>query len=878
MRIVLGLGFDGGAWPGALRASGRRAAFDEAWVGPLGLLKILETATGLVGPDDGASERAAALVPVLRATPGAWTRSLDADPLAVARAVLRTRDVLVEAGLDVARAFGPDGAALGARLRDVLAVTASVRPGVADRLAAVARAIDEGADAAVDELVVVDPRDALAPVHRRLLDALARRGVRVVDAPDVEAAAEGDLGASRSSTFVPRGDGSLVLVRGDCPEETAIEIAAHISRLPSLDDVVIVRPDAVLDGALARMGLPTMGARGERGDDGLLQVAPLVVALAWPERDPERAFELLSLSTSPIRRRVSRPLAVALTREPAVGSDRWRTMLDEAVAALDEEHRPAARERVARVFGDVGADPGPGADALARKLLDERLALLRGWLHGRAQRTQTVHDQLELKGALAQVAAIGGMARALGAETLSRADVMRIVEQATRAARPRTPRPPLAGLSRVNDPAAIAGPVAHVVWWGFSRESEPVPRALALSVEERASLASLGVTLAAPAAVAEHRALAYGRPHRAATTSLVLGCPRRDTAGEEIHPHPLWDEIAARAGAQASLLERRRMFKPGELPSTRYKAREEPEAQREWRFPAGSVKRGEVEYPSTREALLGCTFRGVVERVGVKDRARRLPDGAQLFGDLAHDVLARVLAQRPATPDAAAEAARRIFDERMPRRAARYLRPAERSHRGRARETIALAAFDVVERLASRGFTVRDVEKEIEKGPEGRLVKGRPDLVVEGPGGFPVVVIDFKSGDDAGKLRALEGGTAVQLVAYAQLVRESASQPWPGIAFYQVRSRKLLTTCKELGGHETIESPHAVDDISVRLKKAGKEADDAIEAGRAEARGVGVPLHQLRSRVEGNDIVIAPQCTFCSFGFLCGRAIAGVER
>src|SRR5688500_14424419 len=109
MRVVFGSGFDGGVWPGPLGPGAARdvvtgtrrdAVYDESWVGRRGFLRLLETALGLGGEhsDITGAERAASLLPALRARQGVWSRSLDTDPLAVARSVLRLRDALVDAG------------------------------------------------------------------------------------------------------------------------------------------------------------------------------------------------------------------------------------------------------------------------------------------------------------------------------------------------------------------------------------------------------------------------------------------------------------------------------------------------------------------------------------------------------------------------------------------------------------------------------------------------------------------------------------------------------------------------------------------------------------------------------------------------------------
>lgn len=873
MRVVFGLGLDGGAWPGPLgdaRVRGRTAAFDEAWVGPLGLLKILETSLGLVGPDETAAERAAALVPALRAREGRWSRSLDADPLAVARAVLRVRDALVDAGLPC----GAAPASLGPRLEEILLVTQGARAGTCDRFAAVARALEEGSVPDVERLTLVDRREALSPLLAAVVALLEGRGVVVEPLRLEPVVAGGDLGASRGA-FPPggaAGDGTLQLVRADTPEETAIEVAAHLSLLPDLDDVVVIGADAVLDGGLVRMGLPATGARGARGDDGLLQLAPLVVALAWPERDPARAFELLSLGVSPVPRRVGGPLARSLVKVPAVGSDAWQEALTRALeGAKDDDERQDMLRRLARFIGPPASLPAnEGLDLIPLADVEQRLDALRKWLFGRAARDG---DERRYAGALGQVAAIGRIARGLGAPALGRVDLMRVVEQATAQARARTPREPLAGIARVADPAAVCGPVGHVVWWGFTDESEPPPRLLSVSREERAALAQLGVSLPSPAAVAEERALAWQRPLLCARSSLVLGCPRRNAAGDEVHSHPMWDEIVARAGGTrgASPLERKRIVDAGRVGHKQYRAREAPRPQRDWCFPAGHVARPDPESPSAREVLLGCSFRAVVERSGVREREHRLREGSQLFGEVAHDVIAEVLRSAngmPLSADEALHRARVVFDARVPVRAATWLRASQKSHCSRSRETIARAAARLAEILSERGLMVKAVEVDIVKGPEGRRVKGRPDLVV----GDPLAVIDLKSGGDRDKQAALQDGTAVQLVAYAQLVKE-AGGPWPGIAYFQVRTRKLLTTSPELGGAQAIETPYDVEAVSLRLKRAGKEADDEVARGRASAPGVGVRSSALRSFVDGEQIVIASPCRFCAFSFLCGRAL-----
>ncbi len=869
MRVVFGSSFDSGAWPGPLGDA--EAALDDAWVGPLGFLKILETGLGLGGlhSDVTRAERAASLVPALRTREGAWSRSLDADPLAVARTVLRLRDALVDAGLDPAL-DDADALRLPPRLRDVVGVCRGVVAGPGDRLAAVVRELGARA-CAIDDVALCDPEDALSPAWRRVVAALRARGTRIAPAALEEGPGGAlDLHRARRAPFHPQSDGSLQLLRADCPEEAAAEVAAHVASLPEGEPVLVVGGDALLDVGLARLGLPTLGARGERGDDGLLQVAPLVVALAWPERDPERAFELLTLPASPLRKRIAGSLARALAREPAVDGDAWRQALERRLATLPQAEAAKARARVAALFSAPSAD----AATMPLAVLEERLTFVNRWLQ---RRMESDADGDRVLGAIAQVASIRRIARAFGAPALSRTELMRVVEQATAGVRPMRARKASAGLAQVRDPGAVAGPCAHVVWWSFTAAAEPALRTPSVTRAERAALLEMGVALPEPGRAAEQRAAQFQRPLTSASSTLVLCCPRRDRKGDAGHPHPLWDEVVARAaGAEAVRALEVGTLAPRGMAKKGFKGRDVATPQAAWRFPAGSVQRPVEETATKAESLLGCSFRAVLERAGLKARARRLPSGGKLFGDLAHDVLARVLAERPATAALAGERARAIFDERVPRRAAVLLRPVEATQRTRARDLVARASEHLVELLLERGFTVRDVELDIKKGVEGRAMLGRLDLVVQR--GDALVVVDHKSGSERRRLRELLQGTAVQLAVYASLLREPSS-PWPGVGYYQIRSRRLLTTDEALGGEQAVDpGSHDVAWTADRIKRKAHDVEADIAAGRCDAPGVGKRLYELRSQAFDDDLLIAPPCRHCRFSLLCGRALPGGEN
>src|SRR5689334_8393942 len=96
LRVVFDPEIDRGGWPGVL---GERAAVvGEVWLGPMGMLGRLEVELGLGGAWASELERAADLARKLRGREGYWSRSFEADPMAVSRRLLADRDALVMAG------------------------------------------------------------------------------------------------------------------------------------------------------------------------------------------------------------------------------------------------------------------------------------------------------------------------------------------------------------------------------------------------------------------------------------------------------------------------------------------------------------------------------------------------------------------------------------------------------------------------------------------------------------------------------------------------------------------------------------------------------------------------------------------------------------
>ncbi len=868
MRIVFDPDFDSGSWPGPLGT--RDASVGEAWLGPGGLLGTLETAMGLGAPTLSESERTARLMEPMRVTPGFWSASASVDPFGSARRLLAWCDTLAMAGWS--------GGGVSPRLAQMAALRAQAPPGFPDRIAALHAPLARG-ESGIESITVLTPLEDLEPLWRTTLGLLAGGGVRVVVGLPPIAPAAGDLGAARAAGFAPRGDGSLRLLRPQGELAAADEVAAWLAAQPAAGATVVVGGDAVLDAALRRYGLPTLGAEPAYADSATLQVLVLALELLWSPQDPQRALELLSLPASPVPRALRYRLIAALNQWPAVGSPAWVSALSAGLDELEPDRRAAMRERMDELWA---ARASHGADCPVDAVV-RRTTLLRTWLQGNLAHAEA--DAAAWRAGATQCDALLDLLERARLDAIPAPQLRRLVDEATRAASLPSAWPAEAGLRAVGAPGGVAGPVPRVVWWNFNAAAVPAVTRLPLSAAERAELAAHGCELPDPGRTAAALARRWRRPLEQATGALLLVCPERDPVGSERFPHPLWDELLARTGAMASRRRAEAVLRiaalAGDVPSAprvTYPLQPLPVARHTWSVPPGSIPRRAKESPSSAESLLGCSFKWALEYAGGLYPPDALslpgPNDTRLLGSLFHHLLEQLLARPALTPEQAALEAGVIFDREGPMLAAPIFLPGAEASRAAVRRVAAAAARELFRLLAAANVRVLTLEQTYTGMALDGAFAGRPDIVL----GDPVRIVDMKWGGASWRRRQLANGAATQLAAYSHLLRAGDTAPFPPVAYFILSEQRVLTTAPgAFPGAEPVPGPDPGATWAL-FESAHAERRQQLDEGVLQAGGLPDPAGNeppKETAVVQDRLVVQPPCTFCDLGALCGRDLVG---
>ncbi len=851
MNLLFDSALDGRAWPHW--PSRQKGMLGEIRVGELGLLEILETMLGLRAPTVPEGVRIASLVAFVNENKKAfWAKSAEVDPFGVARELLHLHDFLIMQGWQ--------GQTLTPRLTDLSLLSDKIIPGVSQRFAAVLSGLDNYSGSLPD-ITLLESQDTMPLLVRKIFTKLQDLGAKcTVSGMPVSQWGSNDLGDAQNNRLVPKADGSLQFIRTDGVLQAAEDLAAWLAvtaKEEGLQDTVIIGSDAVLDNALHRFGLQTTGAAAESGNS-LLQLLPLVLALGWTPPDPARIMELLSLPASPIPPGVGRRLMNALSKWPAMGSELWQENLGNGLAAIeDEERRERTRERLNVLFTPVAEDTYPVAEII------RRINMLSHWLRGRFR------DDPASFPALNQCHIFLSMVEVIGLDSLGEPLLKKLLDEAF-SAQPALPLlPAQAGLAVVPVPEAIVGPARRIIWWNFSRDTVSPIKTPLLSVEEQELLVDAGVLLPDTAMQADSRAARWRRPLDNAGQQLVLVCPQTDTAGEDLHPHPLWDELLAFSKDEANKLIAAKIQTTHLIPTRTLQPLSLPEPQHKWQVTEGGVQPRETESPSSLETFLGCPLKWSLQYNGKirGGHSATLPNMVPVLGSLAHELVEEVLMQDVLpTPEEGAALAEKLFDRKAPQLVATLFQEGMEADRENIRNTVRQATAALLHHLHDAGVSEVKIEEKLSGIFGAQKLQGYADLVLDAP----FTVIDLKRSWATFYKKKMESGTALQIILYGWLLKETRGR-FPELAYYTLEDQTFLTTDPQrFSNAEEVKTPPASEVWEV-FEKTFNDAWKILKSGLVFCPGNG---DEVESRIEDEQLILEPPCRFCDYDVLCGRRFA----
>lgn len=857
--------------------------------GPPALLRDLELRLAL-SPIEVGSERLTQWSDAVKAAMSErafFRRSFEADELGTSALLLEWRDDLVSAGWN--------GRAIGSpRIDDLAAIEACAIPlpiGEPDRLARVEAALTGSSELHYQSLALVDDLALWPGRWRNVFSLLARAGTALarhdVDVPWNGSASDlGILQARLRGENLPRqirGDGSLVLLRGDTTTELAEVVAAMLAARPEERHVVVrSRDPQTLDAALARHGLARHGITGESAWRPAMQVLPLALELAFEPRDPHLLLELLTLSVGPFRGTLGAKLARAVARQPGTGGHEWRRQKSEAVAHLraqaahDPKAAAAAEIRIARVETWLER-PGASGGSITRAALQATVERVHGWLQNRIATTG-----IDTYGAaLTQAATFSEVVRHSTRNSFTREEVLRLFDRFARTTQQHALAAEEAGRSaHVIHPGSILDSCDNVFFWTFIGGIERRPVRLPWRNEELAALVHHRVFLVRPQDQLRADAEAWRRAVLAAHKRAVFVFPAA-VRGVASVSHPFWDEVRARLGlddhgaaritrsAADVVRDRGRPVPPLALPARRAS----------WTVAPDMLARRTTDQRisvTALERIASCPLAWVFEHVAVlrSGAMSKIATGGLLNGGLAHRLVEVLHHDRAFELDERGFVSRAQvqLEELIRREGATLLVGGNSNEKLQLTRQIIVGVRALHRYILANNLRIVAVEEEISAPSALGPLHGRIDLRLADHDGRPAI-LDLKWGSSAYRT-LLEQGRAVQLAVYARAVPGD-----PPAAYFALARGTVLSADSRLPTARQIVGP-TLESTLRRVEKTALAVLDSHARGvvHAPAAGkgretllldaLGIPVEE---RELHHDAPSAASCQYCEYDALCGR-------
>lgn len=878
-RLVLGLATDSFCYPPT--PSGRPSAAGEAVVGPMQFVACLELALGLGGPPMPSARRIAAWRRKLAAagTERFWKKSFAADGFATARLLLSWRDSLVEAGWSPGRMTNAPKRLAELELAESLG--GSMPFGFSDRLCAVIAALSETRKI-VDVVELIEPRRLLPSGLTRLINALESCGTTVVELPQPSTSAAGDLGRVQSMLRTGAndrliGDDRFALMTASSEIAAAEALADWLSVTTVSGSMILVadRETTALDAALRRRGLPPIGRSENSAQRGLLQVLPLVFAIRWAPFDAHRMLEFLQLQQVPLPSAVRRNLIKALREAPGRDGASWNKAIEDGTPSdgpegLETDNQTKTKNKRGRkqiecLLQAPLLDPKQGISLQEVRTL---CSLVSEWAGLRIETDPLAVQLASAAKALAEAADTTSL------DTIPRLDLERLIEQVMEDGSPDPLRTCAASpWTVVHEPGAIWGAYETLVWWGVT--SPPQPQRSPWTKSEAAALDDAQCAPSDPetallaATSAWRNAISYARQN-----VLLVAAPN-PSSGNEVE-HPLLQELAlllekaperCRPVAETLLADNQAVLLGTKLRRAQENVIKLPQPRATWHIPKSDRRAIYKQSASSVLQLLGCPYAWVAKYAASlrPGSQAKLPSTDQMVGTLAHALIEQIFKNHSdLDPDKVEAEARLLLPRLIKTMAAPLLTYGQGAEHNRVINSLPTAARSLAELLCKHGLSVHALESDYDESDmptDGVSFGGRIDLVLKNSAD-KLVVLDLKwSSTDRYYQEAIEEGTAVQLAAYAQLVKSGEA------AAYFMLAQGRVVGCENAVPGGSIQGAPTLNDTWSRTADSFNLRHNSIASGTLHATGL---LSDVPDP-DGISISIKAPCKYCDYQRLCGK-------
>jgi ATP-dependent helicase/nuclease subunit B len=916
MQITFGMNLDGVVW------SDKEASSGEVKVGPFGTISLLETRLGLGGLTVHPAVRINQYMHRMEAcdSPDKWFHaSFKADSWSTSRQMLYWRDELVEAGWDGAPIDSTSPRLHS--LSELEQMDIYLAKGRSDRMQEIFTRLESISSISISSVHLHEDYSLLPPFWKKLFDRLKKIGVYVeVIKPPAQSQKSSSnlksvqkiLDGQAASTPLKNDDNSLLMIKAseewEAAENLAIWLAAD--KKNNKDVTIICGSDTyILDQALERHGLPKLGNSDSSRWRSSLQVLPLVLANAWKPVDIYRLVELLSLPLAPIPIYASRRLLRALSKEPGVGGDAW----NKALEVVGEEHkekeegRGAANRKktpaefVSRLDDILARDRYLPDSGIPEDKLKERcqwVIELLGW---------RVEKEPFLVEAVSHCREMQRLAE--GKRNIPRVAVERMLDSVIGTGGTAPDRfEQAASWKVVNQPGQITGPCGTIIWWNFI--DIDTGSAAYWSRSERADLLKYDIELEDSMTCRRRDANSWLHAFNCARDHFLVFYPQNKN-GEAAYHHPFWDEIRTAAFKANSSV------KGIDIDTFLIRECHDINNKGSWKLAGRTITLKEIEPKPIKKAvpahlipgkviglpastsysqmstMIGCPLKWVLEYHAGLDLpdTQAIPSGNVMIGLFCHRIV-HELYKRPVrqwNPEAAAVRAGALYDSLVGSMASELLLEGKELENRRYRQSIIGAVRELVSNISKLGLVVESSEERLEGELRGIPFTGFADLILRDKKGNPFV-LDLKwSGSSRYKKQEVEDGDALQLAAYAWLLKAADPKASVGTGYFMLAQGELLSDSGLLKDN-ALESEHTLEAIWEMGVKSWDESIAALKGGRVDVPGVAMQIkvnsegvlekkimEGLKSECAANGMLYQkPLCGFCDFTVLCGLSEAGL--